>query len=78
MDEEQKGKARAVLEKAHPRFEAVRSRVKPEMDRILDDATAQIKPFLDPQQQAKLDAFVAHIKMDMPPPGPPPGPPPME
>ena len=78
MTDEQKAKARDIFASVHPRFEAVRNRIKPEMDLILEDAAAQIKTFLDTRQQAKLDEFVAQIKKEMPPPGPPPGPSPME
>ena len=52
---EQKAKAQPIIDQARPQIESIRREAMQKMKGVMDNARAQIRPMLTPEQQKKLD-----------------------
>ena len=52
---DQKAKAQPIIDQARPQIENIRREAMQKMKAVMDNAMAQIRPLLTPEQQKKLD-----------------------
>ena len=52
---DQKAKAQPIIDQARPQIESIRREAMQKMKAVMDNAMAQIRPLLTPEQQKKLD-----------------------
>jgi Spy/CpxP family protein refolding chaperone len=52
---DQKAKAQPIIDQARPQMETIRREAMQKMKAVMDNAMAQIRPLLTPEQQKKLD-----------------------
>jgi Spy/CpxP family protein refolding chaperone len=52
---EQKAKAQPIIDQARPQIENIRREAMQKMKAVMDNAMAQIRPLLTPEQQKKLE-----------------------
>ena len=54
---DQKAKAQPIIDQARPQIESIRREAMQKMKAVMDNAVAQIRPLLTPDQQKRLDAM---------------------
>ena len=54
---EQKTKVQPIIDQTRPQIEAIHQEAMEKMKAVMENATAQIRPLLTPQQQEKFDAM---------------------
>ena len=52
---DQKAKAQPIIDQARPQIESIRREAMQKMKAVMDNAVAQIRPLLTPEQQKRLD-----------------------
>ncbi|MBS2031070.1 MAG: hypothetical protein JST54_24425 [Deltaproteobacteria bacterium] len=62
LDDDQRAKAKLILDKYQPRFVAIRRRNFPEIDALRMERYAELRTLMKPEQTAKFDALVAHYE----------------
>jgi Spy/CpxP family protein refolding chaperone len=60
---DQKAKAQPIIDQARPQIENIRREAMQKMKAVMDNAVAQIRPLLTPEQQKKLDEVKNERKM---------------
>jgi Spy/CpxP family protein refolding chaperone len=55
LTDEQKAKAKELLEAAQPKIEAIREEQRAKIKAVVDDSLKELRPMLSPQQQAVFD-----------------------
>jgi truncated hemoglobin YjbI len=58
LDDAQREKLMAVVEKSHLRIKTIRKRITPELVEIFRDAGVEISSFLNPEQKEEFQAMV--------------------
>lgn len=79
LSAEQRKQVEAILEKFHPRFEALFKESMPKMGALREELDAELLPILSADQRAKFEELKKQRDRGPgfgPPPGPPPGVPP--
>jgi Spy/CpxP family protein refolding chaperone len=54
---DQKAKVQPIIDQARPQIQAIHQEAMQKMHTVMENAGAQIRPFLTPAQQAKFDAM---------------------
>jgi Spy/CpxP family protein refolding chaperone len=57
LTDEQKAKVQPIIDQTKPQIEAIHQEAMQKMHALLENAGAQIRPLLTPQQQQKFDAM---------------------
>jgi Spy/CpxP family protein refolding chaperone len=64
LTSEQKAKVQPIIDQAKPQLKAIHEEAMTKARSVMDASVAQIRPFLTPEQQTKLDAQIkAHEDM---------------
>ncbi len=73
LDADQRGQVRTVVAETQRELQALRAQTRPQAQRILTDAEAQVRAVLRPDQAEKFDRLVARARARWDAPGPAPG-----
>ncbi len=57
LSAEQKEKAKAIMDAAKPKIEAIQSESRDKVKAVMQDAAQQLRPILTPEQQAVFDSM---------------------
>jgi hypothetical protein len=62
LDESQREKVRAIVEKTHAEMNKIRKQYRPQMEAVLEKSRAEVRLILRPDQLEKFEKFVAERK----------------